>query len=87
MTDVVHVVGLQGVGKSMLVESMALRESARGRATGHLIEAFGMSRAAALAMFPGVDVLYVEHLRREDVKAMPGEVVIVVERVAHATCA
>lgn len=82
--QVIHVVGVQGVGRTTLVESMAARAEARGLRTGHVLEGSGpVSRADAIAMFPAVDVLYIERYRREDVGALPGELVITMERATE----
>jgi len=85
MIEVVHVVGTQGVGKSVLIESMSARDAARGLQTGHVHEGYGISRAQALEMFPAADVVYFEHLHHDAAlaEAHQGELVISIERAGQ----
>lgn len=81
-TTFIHVVGGQGVGKSMLILALAAQHQARGLVcAGQDPEIFG-SRREALEMAPQADVCFVEHLDELTMDAMPGETVI---RISKAT--
>lgn len=82
MTTFIHVVGGQGVGKSMLILALAAQYQARGLVcAGQDPEVF-TSRSEALESAPGADVCFVEHLCEQGLDALPGELVIAMARVA-----
>lgn len=75
-TTFIHVVGGQGVGKSMLVLALAAQYKARGLAcAGQDPEVF-TSRSEAVERAPVADVCFVEHADERALDALPGELVI-----------
>lgn len=76
MTTFFHVVGEQGVGKSMVILALANDFEARGqRCAGQDPDVF-TSRREALEQCPHADVYFIEYLREEDMRAFPGEIVV-----------
>lgn len=82
MTDFVHVVGEQGVGKSMLILALAAQYQAQGSVCAGQHPDIFTSRAEALEAAPDAQVYFIEHLDDSTLDALPGELVIRMERAA-----
>jgi len=76
MTQVFHVVGVQGSGKSTVIRLMAEGFAAAGRKCAGADPEIFEDRAGALAAHPDADVVFIEALRLESVKAERGDTVI-----------
>lgn len=78
MITFIHVVGAHGIGKSSLIASMAAY-----RPLGSILEWEGQvatrAEAVAMAKASGAQTVFVEWLKRSDVVAEPGEMVITME--------
>lgn len=82
MASFIHIVGRQGVGKTWLSLALAQRYAARGQVCAGDGEPFIFdSRHEALREAPGADVYFIEHLDDSTLDALPGELVIRMERV------
>ena len=81
MATFVHVVGGQGVGKSLLIVALAAQHAARGRVcAGNDPEIFN-SKREALKERPDADVYFIECCDDSELDAIPGELVIRMEKV------
>lgn len=80
MKTFIHVVGLQGVGKSTVILALAAAYKARGNVIAGQDPDVFHSRAVALQQAPGADVYFIEHLDESAVDALPGELVIRLDR-------
>lgn len=80
-TTFIHVVGEQGVGKSMLILALAAQYQARGLLCAGQDPQLFSSRAEAVEVAPEANVCFVEHLDDSTLDALPGELVIRMERV------
>lgn len=81
MARFIHVVGEQGVGKSMLIWALAAQHQDRGFVCAGQHPDIFNSRAEALEAVPGADVYFIEHHKDSTVDALPGELVIRMQRV------
>lgn len=76
MARFIHVVGVQGSGKSELIRAMARDYEAAGLVCAGQDPDIFESRGQALATSPRADVYFIEYCRMQDVRALPGERVI-----------
>jgi len=76
MATFIHVVGGQGVGKSMLVLAMAAQYAARGQVCAGSDPEVFTSRCEALQQRPDADVYFIEVQNDSELDALPGELVI-----------
>ncbi len=80
MTTFIHVVGGQGVGKSMLILALAAQYQARGLVCAGMDPQLFTCRAEAAEVAPEANVCFVEHLDDSTLDALPGELVIRMQR-------
>lgn len=84
MARFIHIVGQQGIGKSSLSGALAWFYSSQVRVPQRCAGAFDQiftSRREALAEAPGADIYFIEHMDDSTLDALPGELVIRMERI------
>lgn len=82
-TTFIHVVGGQGVGKSLLILALAAQYQARGLVCAGQDPQVFTSRSEAEEVAPDANVCFVEHQDDSQLDALPGELVVRLSRVAH----
>lgn len=80
MAIFIHVVGQQGVGKSTVIVALAAHYAARGNVCAGQDPDIFDCRAMALTQVPGADVYFIEYQDERAVDALPGELVIRLDR-------
>lgn len=83
-TTFIHVVGEQGIGKSTLILDMAARYTAAGYACAGQHPDIFTSRQEALEAVPDAKVYFIEHQEESTLDALPGELVIRLQRAGAA---
>lgn len=86
MAEIIHLVGEQGSGKTamaVIISKDYQRRNMKCAGVDDPMTEFIKDREQALAYWPGVDVIFVEHLPGEVFKTAPGDRIITLERIPH----
>lgn len=84
MAKIIHLVGIQGSGKSVMAEIISKdyeRRNLKCAGVWDPMTEFIKDRDEAQAHWPDADVIFLEHLPGEQYKAAPGDQVITLERI------